>query len=378
MTYIIGECGSNWSTQDDCLKSIRLAKLAGADAVKFQAFTPQALYGLKLRHCDPCPENDGKPAVHPNFSDELYALVMKPFTRTKKLPDGTEYTNGSGYILPLDWLPAMKAKADEVGIDFLCSAFSPELIEAVDPFVSQHKVASAEACHVRMLETYRRIGKPVILSCGGKGEADIAQSLKVLGDTPVTLMYCVSAYPAQEIDLHVMLLMRDRFKVPVGFSDHSTDVLAIPFQAAEYGATVIEKHVNFVEATGPDAPHSINFDQFKRMIDKIQGRHISEIGYTREERGMLLRHNRRLLASAAIEPGVPLVENVNFGIWRSLHEETRGLSPFAIDQVNGKRATRAIAAGEAIGPGDFESDMRGMFRCERKSAEDLAEIYPPK
>lgn len=314
-TYVIAEIGSNWTSLDDCLKSIRLAKVAGADAVKFQAYTPEALYGY--------------------------------------WPEPGKGLRGE---MPTHWLPDLKACADEHKIDFMCSAFSPELVEAVDSFVEIHKVASSEACHVRILEKLRHIGKPVILSCGGKGEADIGNALEVLGETPTILCYCVAAYPAREIDLSMIQRLADRFDRLTGYSDHSLDVLTIPVFAAEMGACVLEKHVTFIDAETPDSPHSLNFDQFSRMVDKIRKpiRPHDPIGYTREENAMIKRYNRRIIATRDIAPGETFVEGENMGIYRSLKDEAHAFSPFMVDRVNGKVAKVAIKAGDGIGPGDFK------------------------
>lgn len=308
--YIIAEVGSNWSTFEDAKNSIALAKACGADAVKFQAYTPEALYGV--------------------------AGEVKG-------------------VLPLDWLPRLAEKARACSIDFLCSAFSPELMEAVDPHVAAHKIASAELTHVRMLEKARALGKPVLLSTGASGEADIRMALQVLGPTPVVLLYCVAAYPARGVNLKTIPLMKDMFHVPVGFSDHSADWGGTPVHAVKRTfACVIEKHVNFVGAEGPDAPHSLSTDEFRLMVKRIRDEEPLEIGPTAEERPMVLRHNRRLIATRAITPGDTLAEGQNFGIYRSLKDDTHALSPWAIDHVVGKRATRAIQAGDGVGPGDYE------------------------
>lgn len=317
--YIVAEVGSNWQTLEDCIKSIRLAKVAGADAVKFQLYTHEALYGL-----------------------------TEPYR--------TGFSGRIEGVLPPEWLPKLSEAAKEYGIDFMCSAFSPELIEVVDPWVQVHKVASSEACHVRMLEKLREIGKPVILSCGGKGEADIARSLEVLGDTPVILCYCVAAYPAREMDLTMIPQLAMRFKKDVGFSDHSIDASIIPPLAAGFfRACLVEKHVTFIDAETPDFPHSLNFDQFKLMCDIIRGvkSEPDPIGYTREENAMVLRHNRRPIATMPIEVGQELQEGENVGLYRSLKDDTRGISPFEFDRILGRNATRLIQPGEAIGPGDF-------------------------
>jgi N,N'-diacetyllegionaminate synthase len=310
--YIIAEVGSNWRTFDDCKASVVQAKKAGADAVKFQAFTAEALYG---------------------HGPHLEGAQM-----------GT---------LPLDWLPLLKQVATEQGIDFLCSAFSPELVAAVDPFVEMHKVASAELSHVRLLERIRDTGKPVLLSTGASTPGDIRNALHTLeGSGPVVLLYCVAAYPATDIDLrHIDALARE-FNLPVGYSDHSTDSLVIPKAAISAGACVLEKHFTAIDSDTPDRPHSLTAAQFKRMVLNIRGELPFAWG-SGEENEMRTRHNRRLIVTKALKAGETLEEGRTLGIYRSLKDDTRGLTPFAIAQVHGRAATRDLAAGEAIGPGDF-------------------------
>jgi sialic acid synthase SpsE len=315
--FIIAEVGSNWLTLEDCLTSISQAKLCGADAVKFQAYNPQALYGAPL---------DGSWTFAPIRLDGQ---------------------------LPLEWLPKLAEKAKAVGIEFMCSAFSPELVDAVDPYVNIHKVASAEMTHVRILEKLRQIGKPVILSAGASGVEDIRAALSTLGPIPVVLMYCVAAYPAREVNLGSIQLLKTQFDRPVGYSDHSVDVGEVPFSAVERGACVLEKHVTFVNAITPDSPHSLGGDQFKRMVRRIRDGNYPRLGPTPEERPMILRHNRRLIATRDIPVGDTLQEGINFGIYRSLKDDTKALSPFMIDYASGRAAKNAIMAGDGIGPGDL-------------------------
>lgn len=339
--YIIAEIGSNWRTLDDSTHSIAMAKRAGADAVKFQAFDQDALYGIE------------------------YGTEIAGQTISSRSDAGQWLI----HRLPLDWLPLLADKARAVGIDFLCSAFSPELVRAVDPFVAMHKVASAELSHLRILEAVRGTGKPVILSTGASGPEDIHQALKVLHGDPeiettqggwpacqVAVLYCVAAYPARDIDFRHMDHFRDLFNVPIGFSDHTTDYNVIPRLAVEKGACVIEKHMTAIEGDTPDRPHSLTVDEFKKMVQSIQGTRPFAWG-SGEEKEMQLRHNRRLIATREIQAGAvfsEVGEAANFGSYRSLTDDTRGLSGFAINAVHDKRATRTIQAGEAIGPGDFE------------------------
>jgi N-acetylneuraminate synthase len=257
-------------------------------------------------------------------------------------------------VLQVDWLPKLRAEADKNGLEFMCTAFSPELLDTVDPFVSVHKIASAELTHVRLLESVAKTGKPVFLSIGASGTYDIAQSLAKLEGVPVVLLYCVAAYPAEEIDLGLIDKLRDALSSGlVGYSDHSRDVLVVPVEAARRGACVIEKHFTAIDADTPDRAHSLDVDRFRRMVDAIRGKRQGAIGATREERDMVLRHNRRLIATRDIVPGEVLREGENFGIFRSLKDDTKALSPWLIDRVIGQTAKNAIKAGDGIGPGDF-------------------------
>lgn len=323
--WIVAECGSNWETLSHCLQSIALAKNCGADAVKFQAFSVEALYGYRL---------------------EVREGVIE----------------SEPHRLPLEWLPKLREKADACGIELMVTAFSPELVEAVDPFVSVHKVASSDLSYPQLLEAVAKTGKPILLSTGASSRGDIQLAVNTLHQTAglmhesFILMYCVSAYPARTVNLEMLNVLFDAFPTClVGFSDHTTDILGAPLAAARnIHCQVVEKHFTaFPELCTPDRPHSLTSDEFKIMVDHIRGHRKPVIGPTPEERDMILRHNRRLIATKYIREGDVLRYGVNYGAYRSLKDDDRGLSPFAWTHVEGKQATVCINRGEGIGPQDF-------------------------
>lgn len=309
--FIIAEVGSNWRDLGDCMASISAAKAVGADACKFQAFNAEALYG----------------GWHATGLHNLYEL-------------------------PLEWLPKLAEKAKAVGIEFMCTAFSPELVAAVDPYVAVHKVASSDLSYPQLLEAVAKTGKPILLSTGASGRGDINLALKCIDSASgrTVLMYCVSAYPARTTELRVMELLRG----PFGFSDHSTDIVGHPVEAARRGAVAIEKHFTaFPDLASPDRGHSLTTDEFKLMVDHIREVRRPEIGPTPEETAMMLRNNRRLIARRDISQGEVLRFGQTHGAYRSLEDDARGFSPFAWEHVEGKRAAVNIQRGKPIGPGDF-------------------------
>lgn len=305
---IIAEVGSNWRTYDDCKSAIGLAKNCGAWAVKFQAFNAMALYGTQG------------------------AMVNE---------------------LPQEWLGPLSQKAKAFGIEFMCTAFSPELAEMVNPFVNVHKIASSDLTHKRLLEKINSFKKPVLVSTGGHGlepkdgRGDVAMALKHLSDCDVTLMYCVSSYPARFVNFERMEFLK-QYGRPIGYSDHSTDIAVIPVEAKRRGAVYLEKHVNFTEHQDtPDAPHSLNCDEFKLMCKAAKGEPLQD---SFGENDMALMHNRRLIAIRNIQAGERLQEGVNFGAYRSLKPDQEGLSPWLMDRVNGEACRVDVKMGEPITP----------------------------
>lgn len=281
------------------MATIACAKRVGADFVKFQLFDHESLYGI--------------PGEMP-------------------------------YSLPREWLPKMKAMADDQEIGLMVTAFSPELVAVVDPFVSVHKVASSDAAWPQMLEAVAKTGKHVLISFGAKREAEIE---KISDAIPhAVAMACVASYPADYAPLKWHWHLEGHYR---GFSDHSLGYTA-SVEAARSGCIAIEKHFTaFPDLDTPDRPHSLTPDQFARMVKLIRGEPVES-----EEKAMFTRHNRRLIATQYLKVGEQLKYGQNFGSYRSLKDDTRGLSPFEWELVHGKSTTKVIERGDAIGEGDFE------------------------
>jgi sialic acid synthase SpsE len=221
--YIIAEIGSNFHILTDCLAGIRLATDVGADAVKFQLYSHQELYG--------CPG--------PVLPGEM----------------------------PRDWLPELAAFADRYGIDLLCSAFSLDGLDYVNTFVKAHKVASCEAVWPEFVAKAMSYGKTVLCSTG---------ALDLLGQydgSEMIPLICDARYPSPGVDLYdACRVMGWNVQGLWGISDHTMDYEGGPWLATQQGAVVVEKHFNPLGfETTPDAGHSLSLDQFRHMVSRIRG-----------------------------------------------------------------------------------------------------------
>lgn len=303
---IIAELGSNYKTFEDCKNAIGLAKNCGADAIKFQLYTHMELYGL--------------PGTLPGE-------------------------------MPKEWIEPLALKAKATGIEFMCTAFSAEGVRFIDPYVVNHKLASSEMCHVEMIEELCKTQKHVYVSTGGQTQSDIRMMRTYFTDA--TFLYCEASYPARHIDMRKLALLQNIAACAnVGFSDHSIDVFTTPMAALNAGAVVLEKHFNPFEYTDtPDAPHSLNCDDFKAMTRCLNGKDMKldfHFGPTKAERPMMLRHKRRVIATKYIKKGDSFLPGVNFGIFRSKVDDEKGSHPFLIGMARDLLAPKDYIAGEPI------------------------------
>jgi len=331
--FVIAEVGSNWGDFTDAKDSVTKAAMAGANAVKFQIFDWSSLYGtMALQKTDALSNQD---------------LILKKQAIDKN-------------SLPKLWVPKLKEKADACNIEFMCSAFSPELYEFIDPFVSTHKIASSEITSPPILAKVKSLGKPILLSVGASSIGDIKLALNILKDGPkVTLMFCVSAYPSHLYNLFAINDLK-ALGCDVGFSDHSLDIYPVLSAYKHFGCKYIEKHVNFspvddqLKTKSADINHSLTHEDFVYMMQFLRGtRNIGTFNPTPEEKEMFLRHNRRIVATKDIKAGDRFTYPGNFGFYRMLEDDADGIHSFAWeDLIKCSGAKRDIKMGTPISPQD--------------------------
>lgn len=223
MTFIIAEAGVNHNGNfETALKLCDAAKSSMADAVKFQLFQSQILWG----------------------DDRVKHLELS----NKQIFDLAAYCKA-------------------IGIEFMCTPFSVASAVYLKPLVKRMKIASGCINRFDLLEAVKDMS--VILSTGMATTKEIENAVERLDE--VTLLQCTSCYPCrlEDVNLRAMISL-SWFKLPIGYSDHTSSII-VPIAAVVLGATVIEKHLTFDRnAEGPDHKSSITPREFKAMVLAIR------------------------------------------------------------------------------------------------------------
>ena len=234
-SFIVAEIASNWEGSFiKATKLIQESKNAGANAVKFQMWRAHDLYDNK----------------HPNWK-----FIKK-----------SEIT--------LEKAKKLKKIADNIGIEFFCSAFYPEAIQILEKLkVKRYKIAS-RTCLLKdphSLETLQEKSltkKPVIISMGMGGNKKKIKD--IFKKNKKTFCYCISKYPTALNEVNW-----NEAKKFDGFSDHTLGItapiiFAVMKKQQKARKIIIEKHVKLKNSKGPDASTSITTKQLKELISLIR------------------------------------------------------------------------------------------------------------
>lgn len=248
---IIAEAGVNHNGNVDlAMKLCDAAKEAGADVVKFQTWKTEAIITKNVQQAEYQKENTG-------IQESQYDML-------KKLE------------LTQDEFRKVKKHCDDIGIIFASTADDAEsldfLVSLGIPFI---KVGSGEIGNISYLRYMGSKGLPIILSTGMSSLADVDISLQALtegGATDITLLHCTTSYPClfEDVNLNGMNTIRDAFKLPVGYSDHTLGN-TVSIAAVAMGAKVIEKHFTLDKnMEGPDHKASLSPKEFASLVKEIR------------------------------------------------------------------------------------------------------------
>lgn len=234
--FIIAEIGINHEgCIDTCVKMVKAAANAGADAIKLQTSDPDENY-------------------HPDtYSYEIYKKSFIGIEGTSKIFNyartlGLEVFTTSG-LRTLEWVDKLKP--------------------------SGYKISSGLFSNFLLMEETIKKGRPIILSTGLSTYSDVDNMVDLFKKhnfDEYMILQCTSLYPCPEehINLSSIETISNRYNVISGLSDHSTST-DVPAFAVAAGAKIIEKHFT-LDTSRSSFDHFISLDEkgFRDMVNAIR------------------------------------------------------------------------------------------------------------
>ena len=316
---IVAEIGNNHEGDLTVARElVEAAAEAGAHAVKFQAIDPAEL-------------------VHPDDTARLEQLERFRFTPEQ--------------------FAELASLARSVGIGFVCSAFSLEVVDWLAPFTDVLKVASGDNDYAALLEHMGTTGKPVIVSSGMADIGGLRRAQQIVigaGAEEVAVLHCVSAYPAPPSAAHLATIpvLARELGCTIGYSDHTLGLEA-SLAAVALGARIIEKHMTLRHDYSEFRDHQLSAEpaELRDLVNQVAEVE-TLIGEPRqaavlpEEEGVAAAARRSAVAARDLPEGRVLAAG-----------DVRFLRPAgpvgASTEVTGRVLRRARRAGERLEPDDF-------------------------
>ena len=250
--FIIAELSANHNGSiETAIETIKAARRAGADAIKFQTYTADTI----------------------TIDSHKEDFLLKGGT----IWDGmTLYDLYKQAYTPWEWHEELFRCAKEEGLICFSSPFDKSAVDFLENLnVPAYKIASFEITDIPLIEYVASKGKPIILSTGIAGLEDIELALEAcrrMGNEDIALLKCTSSYPApiEEANMAMIADFRHRFNVVPGLSDHTLGS-TVPIVATTMGAKIIEKHFILDRSIGgPDASFSMNEEEFTAMVKAVR------------------------------------------------------------------------------------------------------------
>jgi N,N'-diacetyllegionaminate synthase len=256
-TLIIAEIGKNFIQKEELLsvaeylnnakELVNAAKKAGADLVKFQTHS---------------------------FDDEQLNIPVT--SHHFKSMDRYSWVKRNTEITPLKefWIP-LKKYCEKLDIGFFSTPMSrnsAKLLNKLD--IPLFKIGSGDILDFVMLDYIATTNKPLIISSGMSTLEEVDKMVNFLKKRKVdfSILHCVSKYPCppEELNLGTVDFFKKRYKIPIGFSDHSLSIEPA-IVAVSLGAQIIEKHFSLSrDFWGSDHKSSLLPKEFKKLVIAIR------------------------------------------------------------------------------------------------------------
>lgn len=320
--FIIAEVSCNHKGKlEHAITLIKQAKQAGADAVKFQAYTPDTI----TLDC-----------TKPDF------IIQDGLWKGRTL-----YELYRSAHTPFEWFPKLFEAARKEKIIAFSSVFDYSSIDMLERLgCPAYKIASFEIVDLPLIERAAKTRKPLIISTGLARNKEVLDAHAESGGYAVFL-HCTSEYPGtvEHADLGRISRLRDLIgkDALVGISDHTSNPELVPVAATAMGAVVIEKHIKLIDDDkSEDAEFSLDLHDFKSMVNAVH-KTWEALKPRENAANPSTQFRRSLYAIEDIREGETFTED-NIKSIRPGY----GLPPRQLPKLLGKRADKSYRRGDRI------------------------------
>ena len=182
------------------------------------------------------------------FSSVKFQLfkIDKLFSR-EILSNSFEHRKRAKWELPLKFIPIISKHCKLKKIKFGCTPFYLEAVDYLNKYVDFFKISSYELLWDKLLIKCAKTKKPIIISTGMATLKEVSKAIKILkktGNKKITVLHCVSNYPAnfKDVNLAVIGKLRNKFNLNIGWSDHTVNPNVVGRAIHKWGVKDIELH----------------------------------------------------------------------------------------------------------------------------------------
>ena len=292
---------------------------------------------------------------------EAESSEHEPFRVKFSLEDKTRFDYWKRMGFSLEQWKGIKQHCDELGLDFICSPFSNLAVDWLEEIgIEQYKIGSGEVNNFLLLEKIARTAKPIMVSSGMSSFEELDHTVAFLKERKVdfSILQCTTAYPTQpeQYGLNLIQELKNRYNVPIGFSDHSAKTSTC-IAATALGASILEFHVVFDrQLFGPDASASLTISETKDLVSAVRNiaaALVNPMDKTNTESFSTLK--QIFEKSLAVNKDLPKNHILTFDDLETKKPKGFGLDASRFQEVIGKQLSRDLKQWDFLNEGDLFS-----------------------
>lgn len=310
--------------------------------------------GLALSYIDALADTGVDAVKFQMHIAEAESSEFEPFRIKFSQQDETRYDYWKRMeFSPQEW-KLLKQRCDEKGVEFLASPFSNAAVDLLEELgVKRYKIGSGEVSNFLLLEKIAQTGKPVIISSGMSSFMELDRTVEFLkeGKVEFYILQCTTAYPTklEDYGLNVLKELKDRYNVPVGYSDHSARIETC-IAASAMGAEILEFHAVFDRRSfGPDASSSLEIDEIKELVQAVRNIETSLRNPVDKSNNSRFNELKSIFEkSLAVNKNLPVGHKLTFDDLEAKKPKGYGIEASEFEKVIGKQLKKDIKKWEFL------------------------------